>query len=61
VGGLDFNCNENAVEGMSAFGAVSMKHNETPDEAMRPFDSHRSGTILSDGGALLVLETLESA
>ena len=61
MGGLDFNCNENAVEGMSDFGAVSVEHNESPDQAMRPFDSKRSGTVLSDGGALLVLETLESA
>jgi len=28
---------------------------------MRPFDNQRSGTVLSDGGALLMLESEESA
>ena len=28
---------------------------------MKPFDMQRSGTVISDGGALLMLETEESA
>ena len=61
VGGFDYNVNENVMEGMDAFKALTRTQNDTPDEAMRPFDKKRSGTVLSDGGACLFLETEESA
>lgn len=32
-----------------------------PEEVMRPFDEKRYGTILGDGGAMFVLESLDSA
>lgn len=61
TGGLDYNVNANCVGGMNSFKALTRKHNDCPDEAMRPFDCKRSGTVISDGGALLMLESEESA
>lgn len=60
-GGLDFNVNANCVGGMNAFKALTRGFNDAPDEAMRPFDERRSGTVISDGGALLLIESEESA
>lgn len=60
VGGLDFNCSENVIGGMDDFGAVTRSFNDKPEEACRPFDQGRSGTVLSDGGALLLLESQDS-
>jgi 3-oxoacyl-[acyl-carrier-protein] synthase II len=61
VGGLDYNCNQNVLPGMDSFGALSRTHNHDPENAARPFDVDRDGTILSDGGAFILLETEESA
>lgn len=61
VGGLDYNVHENCISGMNAFGALTKKNNETPESAMMPFDRQRSGTVVSDGGALLLIESEESA
>ena len=61
TGGLDYNINATCVGGMDAFGALTRTCNEEPDKAMKPFDMGRSGTVLSDGGSLLMLETEESA
>ena len=61
TGGVDYNVNANCIGGMNEFKALTRSHNETPDKAMRPFDSQRSGTVLSDGGAFLMLESESSA
>ena len=57
VGGLDFNVNPNVVGGMEAFGAVctSEDFQDEPEEAMRPFDVDRCGTVIGDGGAAMIL------
>ncbi len=61
VGGLDYNCNQNVLPGMDAFGALCRDHNHDPENACKPFDKNRSGTVLGDGGAMILLETEESA
>ncbi|HTE88267.1 MAG TPA: beta-ketoacyl-[acyl-carrier-protein] synthase family protein, partial [Terriglobales bacterium] len=40
---------------------VVTSRNETPQEAMRPFDRHRDGFLLGEGAAFVVLEELSYA
>ena len=44
-----------------AMGAMSSKYNDTPTSASRAFDANRDGFVIAGGGAMVVLETLESA
>lgn len=44
-----------------AMGALSSKYNDTPDTASRPYDATRDGFVISGGGGILVLESLEHA
>ncbi|MFX0541221.1 beta-ketoacyl synthase N-terminal-like domain-containing protein [Roseovarius sp. S4756] len=44
-----------------AMGAMSSKYNDTPEKASRAFDAGRDGFVISGGGAMLVLESLEHA
>jgi len=40
---------------------VMSTQNETPQEASRPFDAHRTGMVMADGAGILILEDLEHA
>ncbi len=44
-----------------AMGAMSSKYNDTPEKASRAFDAGRDGFVISGGGAMLVLESLDHA
>lgn len=44
-----------------AMGAMSSKYNDTPTKASRAFDAGRDGFVIAGGGAMLVLEDLETA
>jgi 3-oxoacyl-[acyl-carrier-protein] synthase-1 len=44
-----------------AMGAMSAKFNDTPERASRAFDAERDGFVISGGGAMVVLESLERA
>ena len=44
-----------------AMGAMSSKHNETPETASRPYDISRDGFVISGGGGVLVLEEMARA
>ena len=59
MGGLDFNLREQVLEGMVNMGALATREEllEYPEDAMRPFDMERGGTVLSDGGAAIVLQS----
>jgi 3-oxoacyl-[acyl-carrier-protein] synthase-1 len=44
-----------------AMGALSSKHNDTPQTASRPYDVTRDGFVISGGGGIVVLEELTHA
>ena len=41
---------------LSRIKALTTKFNDHPDEASRPFDKLRSGFVMADGAATLILE-----
>ncbi len=50
--------------GLAVFGgirALTHEYNDAPERACRPFDARRSGTVIAEGAAIVVLETLEHA
>jgi 3-oxoacyl-[acyl-carrier-protein] synthase II len=56
---------EAAITGITIAGFQNMRalstRNEAPEQASRPFDADRDGFVLADGGAVVVLESLEQA
>lgn len=44
-----------------AMGALSMKYNDTPEKASRPYDATRDGFVIAGGAGILVVEALEHA
>ncbi len=56
---------EAAITGITIAGFQNMKalstRNDAPELASRPFDRERDGFVLADGGAAVVLESLEHA
>ena len=56
---------EAAITGLAIAGFQNMKalstRNDEPERASRPFDKDRDGFVLGDGGAVLVLESLDHA
>jgi len=57
-GGLDSMVNPLGVGGFQLLGALTTD-NDRGESACRPFDASRSGTVLGEGAAALVLEPLE--
>jgi 3-oxoacyl-[acyl-carrier-protein] synthase II len=59
-GGFDSMLNPLGVGGFQLLGALST-NNEHTARACRPFDAARSGAVLGEGAAMLVMETLAAA
>jgi 3-oxoacyl-[acyl-carrier-protein] synthase II len=59
-GGVDSLVQDFAIAGFNAMRALSVR-NDDPAGASRPFDKDRDGFVLSDGCALVVLESLPHA
>jgi 3-oxoacyl-[acyl-carrier-protein] synthase II len=60
AGASDSVLNPLAMGGFSLLKILSTE-NDTPTKACRPFDASRVGTVLGEGAAFLVLESLEAA
>lgn len=60
TGGSEAAINEPGVAGFNAMKALS-ERNDDPATASRPFDLDRDGFVLGEGGAALVLESLDHA
>ena len=51
----------NMAGAFDAMGALSSKHNDTPETASRPYDATRDGFVISLGAGCVVLEEYEHA
>lgn len=60
TGGTEAAINPLTIAGFQNMKALSTR-NDAPERASRPFDRLRDGFVLGDGGAIVVLESLEHA
>src|SRR5512133_1110135 len=60
AGGSEASIVNLAMAGLNVMTALST-FNEDPAKASRPFDKNRDGFVMGEGGAVLVLESLEHA
>lgn len=61
VGGCESKINPMALMRWSLLHRLATNANETPATACRPLDSAAAGTVLAEGGAVLLIEELEHA
>lgn len=61
TGGADACVTPGMMFGFSKMRAVSMRYNETPASASRPFDLGRDGFVLGEGAWMIVLEREDRA
>ena len=60
TGGSEAVISEAGIGGFNAMKAMS-ERNDDPKTASRPYDRDRDGFVMGEAGAIIVLETLESA
>ncbi|WFB37853.1 beta-ketoacyl-ACP synthase II [Kiritimatiellota bacterium B12222] len=61
AGGCEGSINEMGIGSFSAMRALSRDFQDEPTRASRPFDAQRSGFVMGEGSAVLVLESEEHA
>eukprot|EP01060_Flectonema_neradi_P001361 TRINITY_DN10803_c0_g1_i2.p1 TRINITY_DN10803_c0_g1~~TRINITY_DN10803_c0_g1_i2.p1 ORF type:complete len:413 (+),score=51.71 TRINITY_DN10803_c0_g1_i2:49-1287(+) len=59
-GGTEASLNPIAYAGFQRAKAMSTTYNDHPETASRPFDKNRDGFVMSEGAAVLILESYES-
>ncbi len=60
TGGTEAAVHPLGIAGFDNLGALS-RRNDSPAEASRPFDADRDGFVVSEGAAILILESLDFA
>jgi 3-oxoacyl-[acyl-carrier-protein] synthase II len=60
TGSAESKVNPLSMSRLSLFEALS-RENDAPEQACRPFDRRRTGSVIGEGGGVLVLEELEHA
>ena len=60
-GGAESKVNPMGLMRQSLLNRLNNDSNERPESACRPFDKSRGGTVIGEGGGLLILEELEHA
>lgn len=60
-GGAESKFNPMGVIRQSLLKRLAVNYNDDPTHACRPFDADRTGTVISEGGGLLIIEELEHA
>jgi len=61
AGGVECPLSPLAFGAFDIIRALASAHNDVPEQACRPFDVARSGFVLGEGAALLVVEEAEAA
>ena len=61
AGGAESKLNPMGLLRQCLLKRVTTTHNDHPAEACRPFDADRDGTVLGEGGGLVVLEAADTA
>lgn len=61
AGGSESAITDYSIKSFAGMHALTDKFNDSPQKASRPFDKDRSGFVMGEGGAVLVLEELEHA
>ena len=60
-GGTEATVDEFAVGGFMKMRALATQFNDCPEKSSRPFNADRNGFVMSEGAAMLILETEEHA
>jgi 3-oxoacyl-[acyl-carrier-protein] synthase II len=60
-GGAETKVNEMGLLRHGMLHRLNESNNDSPQRAVRPFDTDAAGTVLAEGGGLLILEEFESA
>src|SRR5690606_3273199 len=60
-GGMEAILQDYTLAGFEAMNALATAFNDAPELASRPFDANRSGFVLSEGGGVMILESLAHA
>lgn len=61
AGGAESKINPMGVLRQSLLKRLCVTHNDSPADACRPFDSDHDGTVIGEGGGMIILESLGHA